>query len=350
MKRLLLKNNSELKSFSLSYSPEALVYNNDGSYISADGHHCEIGICIACTKKYCIEISEDELETDLFNSFPHNTSRRVCPTKAISFDKSIGSAIINADLCIACGLCVHRCPTAAIQFDFTKNSCYINTEGESKIPCKTDYQETFIESINTIPHQVHYNHIPVSFGEKYQSDITHYSGKNPDICEIIIRNTLINMGIPCNVTATGNNHIRVEFFGRQGSYIIIGESTNSKESEILTVLRRILDDEAVMIGRYGAKKETIIPLAVLNGLPNKRTDYYEEVNDIKQVLDIQVNTITFYVLFLLNLFNIKMNIVDFGSFIINKDLQDLEPYVENYINNIRTIDKNIGSSNYTPVK
>ncbi len=41
----------------------------------------------------------------------------VCPTKAISWDESLGRTIIRYDLCIGCRMCIAVCPFGAISFD-----------------------------------------------------------------------------------------------------------------------------------------------------------------------------------------------------------------------------------------
>ena len=157
------------------------------------------------------------------------------------------------------------------------------------------------------------------------------------------------MGIPCNTNAAGNNHNRTEFFGQQGDMIVIGES-NSSESDTLSVLRRILDDEAVMISRYHKDIHSILPLSVINGFPNKRTDYYEVIHDIKVVLGIQISTITFHILFVLNLFDVKLSIQDFATFLIDTSHQELLYSVKQFVPAIENIDENYNGISYHPIK
>ena len=252
-------------------------------------------------------------------------------------------------MCIACGLCIQRCPTAAIQFNITTRQCVVNVDTEIVQPCTEAEQKASIEAIKTCPHSYSFKSIPDSFSELYQEAIHSASKKIADVSEIIVRNTLINMGIPCNTNAAGNNHNRTEFFGQKGETIIIGES-NSSDTDTLSVTRRILDDVAVMVSRYGIDIHNILPLSVINGFPNKRTDYYEVVHDIKSVLKFQISTLTFHVLFILNLFGIKLDIHDFRAFIIDNSHQDLLPAVRRIIPNIEAIDKSSGGVNYRPIK
>ena len=256
---------------------------------------------------------------------------------------------IDSEKCIACGLCVHRCPTAAIQLELSNNTAYVSKESVFMEPCSVEEQSNYVSQIIALPHLISYSEIPESFSKQYQDTISKKASRTPDLGEILVRNTLINMGIPTNSKAKGNNHNRTEFFGEKGDSIIIGES-NCDNSDVLTVSRRILDDVAVMISRYNKGYSKIVPLSVINGFPNKRTDYYEVIYDINNILKISVCTVTFYVLFILNLFGRKLSIDDFKQFEIDNNHLDLAPIVKLFIPDIERIDRDIASSNYRPIK
>ena len=350
MKRLSIKTSSSTNGhFRLNITPTEIEYLNHGSYIKDDASNVYMGVCINCENKLCMEYTPEELNTPDFNAFPHNTSKRVCPTHAIEYNSFTQKVDIISGKCIACGLCLHRCPTAAIQLNFTHKGCFINHESEIKQECSESAQHEYIETLTTIEHKVKYTKIPQELADSYQKWVLEASKKIPDVSEIIVRNTLLNMGIPCNTNAAGNNHMRTEFFGQKNGMVIIGES-NSSDKDTLSVSRRILDDEAVMIGRYRKEREHIYPLAVLNGLPNKRTDYYEVIHDINKILGIKISTITYHILFVLNLFRIKLRINDFEDFRIDISNMDLLPAVQKHIPNIEIIDANIDSMSYKPIK
>ena len=350
MIRLSINNNQEKSGiYRLRILPKTLVFGNAGSYVEDENGAKHIGTCIGCSSSPCIEYTEQELLTPIFQAFPHNTSKRVCPTHAIAFDSASRCAIINTELCIACGLCIQRCPTAAIQFDFSSRKCVVNQVSDIKQRCSAEEQKVFIDEIKSCPRQYSFTIIPEGFSEQYQESILSASKKIADVSEIIVRNTLINMGIPCNTNAAGNNHNRTEFFGQQCDKIIIGES-NSSDTDTLSVTRRILDDVAVMVSRYGIDVQRIRPLSVINGFPNKRTEYYEVVHDIQAILGIQISTLTYHVLFILNLFGLRLSIQDFKVFFIDNTHQDLLPSVKRIIPNIEAIDGNCGGINYCPIK
>ncbi len=350
MRRLSINSNQEGPGITrLNIIPKALIFVNTGSFIEDDKGAKYRGTCIGCNGSPCMEYSDLELSTPLFQAFPHNTSKRVCPTHAITYDSGSRYACINPNLCIACGLCVQRCPTAAIQFDFTSRKCIVNNEPELTASCTESEQKAFVENIKSCSRTYAFTRIPEDFSTLYQEMILNASKKVADVSEIIVRNTLVNMGIPCNANAAGNNHNRTEFFGQEGDMVIIGES-NSSDTDTLSVARRILDDVAVMVSRYGRDKQRILPLSVINGFPNKRTDYYEVVHDIQSILGIQICTVTFHILFILNLYGIKLHIRDFGAFVIDNTHRDLLPSILRIIPSIEAIDKSCCGVSYRPIK
>ena len=161
--------------------------------------------------------------------------------------------------------------------------------------------------------------------------------------------TLSNIGYKCATKPAGNNHIRTEFFGEKNSSILIGESEIYQDT--LSVCRRILDDLSVLISRNGFNKQDIIPLAVINDLPNRRTDFYEVVSDINNILGIQISTITYHILFMIQIFQIKINEDDLRKFVVNRENFSLIDSVKQYLESVVEIDKALNDEgNYIPQK
>lgn len=348
MKKLSVKNNN-------SYSQSYKVCGNISEVVVSDGFSGLVidgelikGSCAKCVQQFCRQYQRSELYSEQFNAFPKNSSSRVCPVDAIKIG-SDGIAQIDASTCVKCGLCLHRCPYSAIQLSVSKNTCAVNPQGLPLEACEQYDANDQIETIRTIQKTIGFKVIPTSFSEAYTTSIREAVYANRDVSEIIVRNTLTNLGCLCNVNAPGNNHIRIEFFAESEDDVIIGESEITN-TDTLSVTRRILDDLAVLISRYGYSKEAILPLAVINGLPNKRTDYYEVVEDIDKVLGIKVATVTYHILFVLNLFNIHLDAERLSSFFITRANDNLLVPMKSLIKNIDVIDKNINTPHYTPVK
>lgn len=349
MKKLSLKENkNERVVYTLSAPVENTVYMDDFSGFNS-GEELIRGACCNCSQRYCSRYTSNELHSELFAAFPKNTSNRVCPTDAIDFDET-GCAYINSDSCINCGLCVHRCPFAAIQFSPKKHTCQINTERQlSYKECSSNDQQLVINDLFAIKKVVSYTGISKSFASTLADKMKVNTNAFPDLSEIVVRNSFLNAGLICNTNAAGNNHFRVEFFAESNDKIIIGESEITN-TDTLSVTRRILDDIAVLIGRYGFTSNQILPLAVINGLPNKRTDYYEVVEDIYNVLGVQICTITYHALFMLNLYHVGINADILSRFIINRQKDMLIPYMRAIIPNIERIDNNTDTFFYSTMK
>lgn len=285
-----------------------------------------------------------------FSFFERNITSRVCPTDAIRFNDD-GTAHIDQHNCIKCGLCIHRCPYAAIQFSIEKSKIKVNTARSLYVKKASETEQIKqIEQLKKLPRKIQFKRITSTFCSDYQFKLREKVKMFPDLSEILVRNTLINLGYQCGTKPAGNNHIRTEFFAQVEDKILIGESEITN-SDTLSVCRRILDDVTVMISRFGYHKENIIPLSVINGLPNKRTDYYEVVSDIHNILGVQISTITYYLLFVIQLFKIPLKGADFERFFVSKDCDSLIQAIQTHIELILNIDDNISNSgNYSPSK
>ena len=118
----------------------------------------------------------------------------------------------------------------------------------------------------------------------------------------------------------------------------------------MAITRRILDDLSVLVSRYSIEKRKILPLSVINGFPNKRTDYYSVIEDIQKVLNIKVSSLSYHILFVLNLYNVKLSDEDISRFTLDRNQNNLLEQVIIYIPQIKDIDKTIHTNSYEPQK
>lgn len=350
MKKLSFKErNTDIVRYKTKSNVASMIYSDGFSgFVFEDGSKV-MGACCACTSRSCSSYSISELQTNRFSQFPKNPSNRVCPVNAIHFDMN-GLAYISSKDCVNCGLCLYRCPFGAIQFNPQDETCYINNKvGEDFVACSVTEQNENIGELRSIHSIIEFKPITMKFSTNYSHNIRNGAHQFSDISEIIVRNTLLNLGCRCNVNAQGNVHTRTEFFAELDDSIIIGESEITN-TDTLSVNRRVLDDMAVLINRYGFSKDCIIPLSVINGLPNKRTDYYEVITDIKNVLGIQINTVTYHILFMLQLYRMKISKDMLRRFIIDKDCISLVPPTSEVIKELHKKDGTLSSTNYIPTK
>lgn len=352
MKKLSLNNrHKEIEYYIVGKQVCSRIYeDNFSGFTTLEGENIR-GACCNCKDKRCANYSAKELFANHFEGFPKNPTQRVCPVQAISFDAN-GRAKINNDACIMCGLCVYRCPFAAIQFSIKDNKCHVNTTLDSSYTVANELEQKVQERVLTsLPKIIRFNKIPTLFNDRYLESLKSSIKNFSDLSEIIVRNTLLNLDYNCNTNVQGNVHLRIEFFADKNKKFIIGESEISKNAQdTLSVIRRILDDVAVLVNRHNFPKDDILPLAVLEVLPNKRTDYYEVMSDVFNVLDIQIYTITYHILFILHLLQIELSDEVISSFVVNKHNTSLLDTASNIIKDLSIIDESVNTSYYMATK
>ena len=111
------------------------------------------------------------------------------------------------------------------------------------------------------------------------------------------------IGCDINLKRIGDNNMRIDAtsnFDKNKKAIFSIQFGNDHVS----VPRKILEDFAVLHNRYNIIKENIVPFSILQNLPNKRSEYYQIIDDIKKVTNISIYTLT-----LEAIENIKINIL-----------------------------------------
>ena len=88
-----------------------------------------------------------------------------------------------------------------------------------------------------------------------------------------IRNLLIECGIKCRIRRPGDTNVRMDGVlataeGRLGVLEI--ELGNA----VLESPRELLEDVAVLHGRYGIEVASIDPVSIITSLPNARSEYF----------------------------------------------------------------------------
>lgn len=212
--------------------------------------------CNSCSKK-CIQFEKEELE--LFNiDFPFEIDKNVCPTNSISYNDN--KIKIDSKKCIGCGICMSRCPEGLIKL---KDGVAINDPS---------YDMDSDKEIKEL-----YNNISLKPMNSYSINL-------------LSRNLLIECGIKTAITRTGDNNLRMDGIIQSNDELGVLEIEFGQD--ILSSPRNLLDDIAVVCSRYGFKKDNITALSICLSLPNNRTDYWNVIKDIKEVLGIEIKTIS----------------------------------------------------------
>ncbi|MFV0520610.1 MAG: 4Fe-4S binding protein [Lachnospirales bacterium] len=290
--------------------------------------------CLKCQKPKCLKIYTEELICSNINDFPYDRFDDVCQRNAISWDYNNECPVIDKSRCINCTMCAMRCPTGAIYYDgdsmqislelseihntITLDNCYAEKHQEMlNLVSKILVKRRFISFTDTMVKNIYTNIVAFIIKEKKQN--------------YFVRNLLIQVGANSCTSRIGDVYTRMDGIyqlnGHRGP-IEVEFGTDSLEAS-----RGILDDVAVLQTRYNLKKEEQTPLVVCLSLPNKRQGYYQVIKDIKNVLNIEIRTITLGTLLLLawngrNLcFENSLYYIDFDNLsLINYIQLDLHKY------------------------
>ncbi len=243
-----------------------------------------VGCCLGCSRPPCIlRPVYPEAATQVLSEFPQDPSSDLCPTNCIDINQESKLATIDTSSCIGCGLCVARCPFGAI---------HLSTDGKAVV--EYDDSDKLLRAAGPTP-------LPETVGRAgVLGAVTVASLANiPDVMRglkdvqalRLVGNAFSLLGVDARVRRRGDTNVRfdgvVGFDGRKLGVMEIEITPNVVESP-----RALLEDVAVLHSRYNVRIEDIYPLSVILSLPNARSEYYQVMQDIENVLNIQCRTIT----------------------------------------------------------
>lgn len=146
----------------------------------------------------------------------------------------------------------------------------------------------------------------------------------------VARNLLIATGVGTAMRRRGDTNIRMDLvLGPPG----VEQGTGEVELGygVLDAPRNILDNIAVLVGRYEISKDKIIPVVVCLDLPNQRSEYWQVIKDVKEVLDVNINTITIGSLVVLVWNRTKIELSIGNELYIDVDSPSLRPHLESIL-------------------
>lgn len=254
--------------------------------------------CLRCKNPRCMVFAENEVKCGEVEDFPRDNSLNVCPVDALSIGAD-GIPTINYASCISCGVCIKRCPIGALYFN-ENGEPQVNTEPSGMV-VHTDNKNAVerqveqVERLLSVPHSGYFlrenDAIMAQAYEKLMRLSSQYHN-------IVVRNILIALGCKSAMRRVGDIYTRMDaiYSSSNGAF---GTVEVEFGRDTLSASRGILDDIAILYTRYGINKNMNNPLVVCLQLPNERQGYWQVVKDIKNVLDIRINTITVGALMLL---------------------------------------------------
>lgn len=308
------------KIYSLTFHPE-----KETDIIFQNGKKIKAG-CINCINPKCMSLNDGDIECIEFPDIAHDMNKNLCPVDAIKSGSE--QIVIDDKKCIGCGLCVASCPVGAI---------YLK-DGKARVSC-ADKKELDVLPANDLGIQKQQtflakNEISDKRGT-IQKETERIIGNICDAIKrmsqeeqnILARNLLIKLGNHATLARQGNVYMRMDgFYSNKKQFGVIEIETGT---DMLDVSRALLDDVAVVNVRYGVDKVENHPLAIVLSLPNKRTDYWQVLKDIRDVIDVPIRTITFGALLIL-LWNNK-EVCDFDQFYIDIDNSTIRAAVSSLV-------------------
>ena len=247
--------------------------------------------CLGCHDAPCMELEAPPNFDGELGTFPSDPSHDVCPTDAINWDVAGEMPTIETESCIGCGLCAVNCPYGAISLS-SDGIAVVETDDPDGIT--TPVEEAAAPHVRTVREGV-----LGSATDRFARDLPAVIGNlNDTQTTRLVRNMLAVCGVVAHMRRKGDTNIRMDGLLRFDSgQIGVVELETGKE--VLESPRALLEDSAVLHNRFGMDVADIVPVSMIGRLPNVRTEYYQVIDDIKKVLNIECRTITLGVLCLL---------------------------------------------------
>lgn len=255
--------------------------------------------CVACISRSCMEYKPTEIKDSevLSEEFGVRGSLtyKTCVVDAISFDDITNTAVINEETCFACGVCVERCPVKAIYLTSTTAKVNIEIRKNTTIKLSSlDFYDQFLSNIRKA-RVVGYHQIPnqenLSILMERLKTLIEGKTKKIDI-NLFARNLLRSQGYLAISYLQGIQYSTIDVIarnkqGNQETLVVEVETTNAIETP-----RILLVALAIMVERHQLNDKNAKLLSLGFVFPNNREEFWNVLEDIKNVLDLDILFIT----------------------------------------------------------
>jgi ferredoxin len=256
--------------------------------------------CVYCVDAPCVNYQIEEVRAAALPDFPADRNTAVCATSALTRPGEVGAPTVDPEACVSCGVCASRCPVGAI---FLSPTAVVNDVAS----------EIFVEAdLNADAYRLLRN---MFAGARREGVLLEETAVVVDQMQVrlervcrnvddrfpnhLARNMLTAVGVWSAMRRRGDNAVRMDLLFRlPESGKGVAEVEFGGEA-VLDAPRDILDDIAVMVSRRGWDKKETAALIVCDVLPNKRSEYWEIIQDINAVLGVRIGTVTILALALL---------------------------------------------------
>lgn len=272
-------------------SPEvpALWITNDGQKIQS--------YCVACTSRPCMQYTSEEIqESEILSNdfeFRANSAYKTCVVNAIKFNEESNTPIIDENSCFGCGICMERCPTKAIYLTNTSAKVNINKIiNEDKLASISFYNNFFtnIKKAKTIGIYRLPNERNLKILMSNLKNLIENKNSKLDI-NLLSRNLMRSQGYLAISYSQGVQYSTIDLIAinkyNNETVIIEVEPTNAIETP-----RILLVALAIMVERHKLDDNNTRLLSIGLIFPNNREEFWNVVDDIKEVLDLDIRFIT----------------------------------------------------------
>ena len=249
---------------------------------------------------------EKEIVSASLPDFPADKNPSVCPSGAITRSNG-GSPVIDSESCMLCGVCASRCPVGAIKMD--PHACVNDAASPAFATTEDDSEaDAVLKMLSGIPRKGAFLSESDTVVDELIDRLSSAWSKTGDrFPDYLARSLLVATGCGAAMRRKGDVFARMD--------IVLGApwpEFGCAEAEfgdvaVLDAPRDLLDDLAVSVGRHSKNIKNITALVVTDVLPNRRSEYWRIIQDIKNVLGVRIGTVTVLSLCLLVWNNRKMS-------------------------------------------
>ena len=288
-----------------------------------------VGSCMRCPLPPCQKYGPTEIEHNYFPDFPAEIATKVCPTDAIQLEVNNGIPIIIADRCILCGLCVERCPVQAIVL--TEKGPKINdTENDLFKLTGKSVDKTEVAAVTEYFLTLPVKGVIAECNDKFATSVYERISKvgmstHAQFPNTLARNLMNALAVPFQIRRLGDTNIRIDGVFKSANGRIGVAEIEFSDAAILDSPRDILDDCAVLNSRHAFPVQKIDPLIITLRLPNRRSEYWRVIQDIANVLDMKIASITIGAMLHMLWINHKLVMNPWTNFYADTDSPTIEP-------------------------
>lgn len=251
--------------------------------------------CLRCKDAPCATLSVDEMSSIVLEEFPADRNQNICAASAITVNSN-GVPEIDADRCILCGVCASRCPIGAIKLMPDIGAVVEDSPNEAFVlsaNCSSEQKKTQIRAFNFATSSGSLLSEEMSLLDNvFRRLYAAWAREGERFPIMLSRNLLIAAGIPASATRKGSVYMRMDLvLSPPGLDRGVAEVEFGQEA-VLEAPRNTLDALAVLSSRYRWELTSTTAIILTDSLPNKRSEFWHVLKDIKQVLGIKIGTVT----------------------------------------------------------